>query len=149
MQLRVYLDTSVVSALLDDRTPDRQGLTREFFEHLDDYEAVTSELAKEELGLTPDPARLAEFQQILGRLEIAPVTAEMRALAMKYLAAGIFGPGQFQDALHVAAAVSLRCDLLVSWNFRHLVNRRRRALVNGVNVSLGLPSMEIVAPPEV
>ena len=52
------------------------------------------------------------------------------------------------DSLHVAAAVLSRQDVLISWNFRHLVNRRRCAQVNQVNVSRGLPTVEIVAPPE-
>jgi hypothetical protein len=55
----------------------------------------------------------------------------------------------FNDALHVAAAVLTRQDVLLSWNFKHLVNRRRRAKVNDVNVSQGLPMIEIVAPPEI
>ena len=52
------------------------------------------------------------------------------------------------DALHVAAAVLHRQDILLSWNFKHLVNRRRRARVNDINISLGLPTLEILAPPE-
>ncbi len=53
------------------------------------------------------------------------------------------------DALHVAVAVVTRQDIFVSWNFRHLVNRRRRALVNEVNVLMSHPPIEILAPPEV
>ena len=53
------------------------------------------------------------------------------------------------DAIHVAVAVLSRRDVLVSWNFRHLVNRLRRALVNEVNILAGHPTIEIVAPPEV
>jgi hypothetical protein len=52
------------------------------------------------------------------------------------------------DALHVAAAVLGRYDVLVSWNFRHLVNRRRRAALNSLNTSWGLPAIEIIAPAE-
>ena len=62
---------------------------------------------------------------------------------------GIFGPALRNDALHVAAAVVSRQDIPVSWNFKHLVNRRRRALVNEVNVVHGYPSIEIISPPEI
>jgi len=55
----------------------------------------------------------------------------------------------YNDALHVAAAVLTRQDVLLSWNFKHLVNRRRRARINEYNISVGLPAVEIVAPPEV
>jgi len=53
------------------------------------------------------------------------------------------------DAVHVAAAVLTRQDILISWNFKHLVNRRRRAKINEVNTTRGLPGLEILAPPEV
>lgn len=69
-------------------------------------------------------------------------------MARNYLAAGVFSPAMFNDAVHVAAAVLTRQDILLSWNFKHLVNRRRRAQVNDVNVSRGLPTIEIIAPPE-
>ena len=53
------------------------------------------------------------------------------------------------DALHVAAAVLTQQEVLLSWNFRYLVNRRRCARVNDVNISWGLPTIEIVALLEV
>ena len=73
----------------------------------------------------------------------------MRNLAQDYLDAGIFTPTMQDDALHVAAAVLTRHDILLSWNFKHLVNRRRRAVINQLNITKGLPTVEIVAPPEV
>ena len=54
-----------------------------------------------------------------------------------------------EDALHVAIAIVSRCEMIVSWNFRHLVNRRRRALINESNVLMDYPAIEILAPPEV
>lgn len=53
------------------------------------------------------------------------------------------------DVMHVAAAVLNRQDILLSWNFKHLVNRRRRARINDINIMLGFPTLEILAPPEV
>lgn len=73
----------------------------------------------------------------------------MKDLAQNYLDTGILTPTMRNDALHVAAAVLNRQDVLLSWNFKHLVNRRRRAIINQLNISQGLPMIEIVAPPEV
>ncbi len=73
----------------------------------------------------------------------------MTELAREYIAAGIFAPVTFNDALHVSAAVLTRQNVLLSWNFKHLVNRRRRAQVNQLNMSLDLPMIEILAPPEI
>lgn len=69
-------------------------------------------------------------------------------MARRYVEAGIFPEPVIADALHVAAAVLSRCDVLASWNFKHLVNLRRRAEVAAINQSQGLPAIEIVAPPE-
>jgi hypothetical protein len=62
---------------------------------------------------------------------------------------GVFSAGMADDALHVAIAVVSRCQMIVSWNFKHLVNRRRRALVNESNVLMDYPPIDILAPPEV
>lgn len=72
----------------------------------------------------------------------------MRRLAASYVRSGTFTAVTYNDALHVAAAVLTNQDILLSWNFKHLVNRRRRAQINEGNISLGLPTIEIVAPPE-
>jgi len=52
------------------------------------------------------------------------------------------------DALHVAIAILTRQDVLVSWNFKHLVNQRRRAAIDALNISIGLPRIAILSPPE-
>jgi hypothetical protein len=101
------------------------------------------------LTLTPDPVRRANLLAMLPELQLHPVTEEMHHLAKSYVDADVFSPNVMNDAIHVAAAVLTRQDILVSWNFRHLVNRSRRARVNLVNAALGLPSVEILAPPEV
>ena len=77
------------------------------------------------------------------------LTGDMRELARQYIRDAVFTPAIVNDALHVAAAVFARQDVLLSWNFKHLVNRQRRARINSVNVSLGLPTLEIIAPPEI
>lgn len=89
------------------------------------------------------------MQQSLAEINILPVTPEMRGLAQTYINAGIFTPRQGGDALHVASAVLTRQDVLASWNFKHLVNRRRHAEVISVNLMHGLPRVEIVSPPEI
>jgi predicted nucleic acid-binding protein len=149
MALRVYLDTSVFSAYYDDATPDRRVQTEEFWARKSQFEISTSELAREELGRTPDRARRAQLLALLEEIAVHSVTDLMKALARSYIDADVFSEEMYNDGVHVAVAVLTRQDLLLSWNFRHLVNRRRRAQINQVNISLGLPTIEIVAPPEI
>lgn len=148
MKQRIYLDTSVLSALGDARAPDRQQLTREFFDRIDDFEVSVSELTRDEIAQTRDAARREEILVLLAGLAMLPITDQARAIARAYLDAEIFPPSVPEDALHVGIAVSHRQDVIVSWNFKHLVNQRRRAAVQAVNASLGLPPIAIVPPPE-
>ncbi len=148
MKLQIYLDTSVFSAYLDDRAPERRDLTIEFWERLDDFAVSTSEVAREELDKTPDPVKRGKLMELLGHVTVHPVTEEMQTLAHRYVNRGVFAPSTFNDALHVATCVLTGQAILVSWNFKHLVNRRRRALINEVNVVSNLPTIEILAPPE-
>ncbi len=76
-------------------------------------------------------------------------TAEAASLAEAYLAHGIVGPGSRSDALHVALATIGRVDVLVSWNFKHIVNLGRIRLFNAVNLEQGYGLIEIRTPREV
>lgn len=149
MPLRVYLDTSVFSAYYDDAVSDRQTQTEDFWKRRSAFELSTSVVAREELEQTPDPARRMQLITLVDGVTVHPVTDMMRSLAKSYIASGVFTELLYNDAVHVAAAVLTRQDVLLSWNFRHLVNRRRRAQINEVNISLGLATIDIVAPPEV
>ena len=130
--------TSVFGAYFDDRAPDRKSLTREFWQNLGAYECATSELGVEELRQTADAQLRAQMESLLAGFQIIPLTDEMRTLAEKYLFAGAFTRTMYNDAVHVAAATLSRQDVVVSWNFKHLVNRHRRAMVWGVNATAGL-----------
>jgi predicted nucleic acid-binding protein len=148
VKLRIYLDTSVISALHDSRDTVRQQETVEFWKRLGEFEVAVSELTQQELAQVADPGLRDSFRADLQGVSLHYITDEMRDLARRYAVAGVFTPAMFNDGLHVAAAVLTRQDVLVSWNFRHLVNRRRRAQVNQVNILAGLPPIDIAAPPE-
>jgi hypothetical protein len=75
-------------------------------------------------------------------------TREIQELAAAYVAQGVVSPKFQDDARHVAAATVHGVGLLVSWNFKHLVNVRREAGFNGVNLLKGYPAIRIVNPLE-
>lgn len=149
MALRVYLDTSVFSAYYDEAVSDRRTQTEDFWKRRSEFELSTSVVAREELEQTPDPAKRNQLIALVDSVTVHSVTDLMRSLARSYIDSGVFTGVMYNDAVHVAAAVLTRQDVLLSWNFRHLVNRRRRAQIHEVNISLGLPTIDIVAPPEI
>jgi len=149
VRLRLYLDTSVISAYLDDRLPERMQETLDFWTRLIAFDVSISELTRAEIRDTADAHRQSRLFGLIQGFSVVEVDDEMRGLARRYLEHGVFPPSARDDALHVAIAVGSRQDILVSWNFRHLVNRRRRAMINEVNIAAGYPVIEIIAPPEV
>ena len=127
MKLKIYLDTSVFSAYFDDRAQDRRAQTLEFWERIAAFDTCTSDLAREELEKTPNVERRKRLLGLLYGLTLHSITDEMTQLSERYVRAGVFTAIMMNDAVHVAAAVLTRQDLLLSWNFKHLVNRVRRA----------------------
>lgn len=148
-KLRIYLDTSVFSAFYDERTPERQRLTQQFWATLEEYEVLCSQLVLDELGHVGDPVLREKLIKLTEGCQVLPVGEAEQELARAYVAAGVVPARYIADAIHIAVAVLGGADILVSWNFQHLVRRSTRLLVNYVNAQRGLPPLEILAPPEV
>ncbi len=147
-KLRIYLDTSVISAYVDPRDRGRQELTRQFWEQLPGYAPHICPIVVEEISNTPDMARRKEMLELVAPFAVLPWEEEMERLARGYIEAGAFGRAMIQDARHVAACAVAGIPVLLSWNFRHMVNRTRRIRVNLVNSERGYGQIELIAPPE-
>lgn len=75
--------------------------------------------------------------------------AGAEALAELYIREGIMRPSMHVDALHIATAVLAGVDMLVSWNFRDIVNDVKVRGYNAINTRLGYPVLKISTPREV
>jgi hypothetical protein len=73
---------------------------------------------------------------------------EVRADRFRLVISPLVG-NELTDALHVAIATVSRCAVIVSWNFKHVVNFERIPLYNGVNLSQGYAAIAIHTPQEV
>ena len=145
--MRIYLDTSVLSAYYDQRAPERMQATREFWGVLKRHDILCSDLTLDELAQASSEFR-DQLYGLASGFRIIAINDEIRTLARAYLDAGIVPERYISDALHIAAAVYGDADILVSWNFKHLVKRNTRLMVNSVSAQRGLRSIEILAPPE-
>ena len=73
----------------------------------------------------------------------------VRDLAVAYVSARVLTERRMYDALHVAAASVAGADLIVSWNFEHMVNYDRIRRFNAVNLLNGYRALDIRSPREV
>lgn len=147
-RIKIYLDTSVISALFDSRTPERQKLTKNAWAAFKDYDVYISEFVLQEINQTHDSHKKTLFAEVISGFNVLTVTAESEDLANEYVAQGIFSEKYFSDALHVALASVNEINYLLSWNFHHLVKVKTRRLVVLVNAVKEYPPVEIITPPE-
>ena len=81
-----------------------------------------------------------DFELLLTRSE------EIRILSEEYVSRRIIPVKHIEDAVHIAVATINSVDILVSWNFEHIVKLKTKREVNVVNVLLGYDPIEIVEP---
>lgn len=150
--MRLYLDTSVLGAMFDDEPPDRREKTRLFFQRvrMQRDTLYISDVVLDEIGRAPEHLQFSLIRVVKEiRPFVLPESRETLALAEAYVASHVVPVSSRDDARHVAVATVAGVEALVSWNFKHIVNVRRRRLVYSVNIRLGYPLIELVSPEEV
>ena len=152
---RIYLDTSIISfALSEDVSEDDRNITLKLIKEINKgrYEGFISDVVIRELGNTQDAVKRGKLLKLVGNMEINEVLAvdeEIDRVADKYIEEGIIPAVYRDDALHIALTSVKGLDVLVSWNFRHLVKHKTRIEVIGVNTLLGYKAIDICTPWEV
>lgn len=145
---RVYIDTSVVGGCFDDEYKEESNrLWNEF--KMEQKRAVVSDLLQLELEEAPEQVRELLRELPPDSIEYVSLDQESLALAHAYLQDGAVAESSLSDARHIAIATIARADVLVSWNFKHIVNLNRIRRFNAVNLKMGYPAIEIRSPREV
>jgi hypothetical protein len=147
MKLRVYIDSSVVGGYFDDEF---EEVTKLFFDRIfkKDFLVYFSEISEAELSLAPDFVKGLKSEIPEDCYRYLDLDTESRELAETYINERILGKASLDDAYHIAIATVNRLDVLVSWNFRHIVNYDKIKQFNSINLRLGYPEIEIRSPKE-
>lgn len=146
-KIRTYVDTSVFGGVFDDEF---DVASQRFFNQVKrkEFILVTSAVVQEELEKAPGEVR-SFFLEMLPYSEIIEITQESLDLRNAYLQAEIVSSKYTNDALHVAMATISGCDIILSWNFKHIVHFDKIPLYNAVNVLNGYNPISIFSPWEV
>jgi predicted nucleic acid-binding protein len=145
---RVYIDTSVIGGCFDQEfSLWSNGLLQDFTNAV--FKPVLSLLVTAEVEEAPDvvQAKLTEIMALSP--EILQVTTEASVLAKLYQQRQILTPKFYNDGLHIALATTAEVDVLVSWNFKHIVHFNKIRLFNAVNMEAGYKAIQIYSPREV
>lgn len=148
MVQRIYIDTSVIGGFFDEEF---ELYTKMFFEKVGQgvFKVILSDVLATELSGAPD--EVVEFYQSIPRTQIEYVnqTEDSIRLGEEYLNEGVVGKTSRTDCRHIALATLVNADILVSWNFKHIVNITRIRGYNSVNIKNGHRILEIRTPREI
>ncbi|RIK30461.1 MAG: PIN domain protein [Anaerolineae bacterium] len=148
MILRVYIDTSVIGGCFDSEYEKPSNrLWSEF--RMGKRLALISDLLQLELEEAPTRVRQLLNELPADSIERVALDEEAIELANAYIQDGAVAESSLSDARHIAMATIARADVLVSWNFKHIVNLNRIRRFNAVNLKSGYPTIEIRSPNEV
>ena len=148
-KLKLYLDTSIISHLFADDTPEKMEDTNRFWHKLivGEYDVVISPAVVNEIKKCAEPKQrlmLDKLQEI--KFQILVETSETKDLAIEYIKGGVLKEKSLDDCLHIAYAVINNCDAIVSWNFKHLVNFKTINKVKVVNTLHRYREIGIISP---
>ena len=126
----------------------RRAWTREWWAVATErYDLVTSPAVIDELERGEYPSR-DECLKLVERLELLEITPAVLDVVDTYISRHVMPADPAGDALHLALASVHRCDFLVTWNCRHLVNANKFGHIWRVNTLLGLYVPSLVTPLE-
>ena len=148
--LKVYFETQVFNFAFADDSPVEKDITLKLFNKIKDYEAYISEIVIREISRAPEFKKKQLFN-LINKYEFKELEfdRESEELAKWYIKEGVIPEKYEEDAFHIAIASVNNLDVLISWNFSHIVKLKTKMRVVGINRMLGYKEIEIVSPWEV
>ncbi|NLE00650.1 MAG: type II toxin-antitoxin system VapC family toxin [Fibrobacter sp.] len=145
---RIYLDTSVIGGCFDNEF---QCWSNTLFQDICNglFKAVTSNIVAAEIADAPNNVQM-RYRELINRgVEVLSETKESEFILNEYKNREILTQKFTDDMNHIALATAASVDVVVSWNFRHIVNYNKINLFNNANISLGYNPLTIFSPKEV
>ena len=147
-KLNLYIDTSVIGGYYD---IEFEAETKILFDSIfnNEFHVFYSSVTEDELINAP--------KKVIELLDSIPnenktrieLTEEAVMLGDAYIAENVVGKTSREDCFHIALATIHNADILVSWNFKHIVNVMRIRGYNAVNLKLGYSTLDIRSPKEI
>jgi predicted nucleic acid-binding protein len=148
-KLKVYLDTSVISHLMQEDVPEKMADTLKLWDMFKEgkYEVYLSTVTLEEISDCPEPKR-SRMLDYLEQIDYTPIEIidDMSDVAEQIIDMGILTKKSYDDCQHIAAAVVYGCDCIISWNFKHIVNIKTIRGVRAIANLKGYKPIEILNP---
>lgn len=151
-KVKYYLDTTIFNFVFAEGDAEKKDISLKLFKDLvliAEGIYISDEVIRE-ISRAPEP-RKSQLERLLRETNplLLEVDIEAEELAERYVKEGIIPERYRSDALHIAVAVINGIEVIVSWNFEHIVKLKTRVMVDGVNRLSGYHEIEICSPEEV
>ena len=150
MSQLIYIETSIPSFYHETRAARQFQTMREWTREWWDIARVRDELVTSlaviaELEDAPEPKRTKALKLLepLPLLRSSETIDEMVAVYVKHKLMPADATG---DARHLALATFYRCDVLASWNCKHIANVNKRGHIESINAMLGYETPLLTTP---
>ena len=148
-KLKIYVETSVISYLDQPERGDKAVDSHRLWGKIKagDFETVISNVVEAEIGDCDDLKR-DTLNGYLNEIDYATVKIDKRAveIASRFVDLAILKEKSFDDCQHIAAAITSECDVIVSWNFQHIVNLKTMSGVRAITALEGYDDLLICTP---
>lgn len=148
-RLKLYLDTSVISHLAQEDAPERMADTHKLWEaiRMGKYEIYLSDTTLAEIGRC-SADKYEMLTDYIGEIVYTRLSLsdEIREVAELLISLKILSPKSYDDCIHIATAVVNGCDIIVSWNFKHMVNIKTIGGVRAISNLRNYKSIDIMQP---
>ena len=148
-KLKLYLDTSIISYLFQQDSPEKEKITNKFWYDVksDLYDIYLSDITLRELNECSEPKKSKMLRALSDiNFNLIEINDEMKELVKRILELKILTEKSKDDCFHISAAIVNNCDYLLSWNFKHLVNIKTINGVRAIASLNGYSSIDIITP---
>ena len=152
MNRLIYVETSIPSFYYETRPgakmQARREWTRDWWGNALVRETLVTSLAViAELSRTPEPKR-SDCLALIDSLPLLEGGDEIDDLVTAYITNKLMPADAGGDAMHLALATFHQCEILVSWNCRHIANANKSDHIHRINGRLGYETPKLITPLE-
>lgn len=149
---KVYLETTIFNFYFAEDAKDKINDTIRLFDEISTgkFEPYTSEYVIDEL-LEASEEKKEKMLNLIRNSDIKILEADndVLRLAEKYIQEGVIPQKYSDDAYHIAVAAVYDMDIIISYNFKHIVKLKTKTMTKAINKLFGYKEVEIVSPAEV
>ena len=150
-KLKIYLDTSAIGYLDEQESPKEMNEMKQLWSLIKrgQYETVISEVTFDEIGKNRNSEKVDVLLKFIAEISYSRVdiSEEITKIADMVKQNGlIIADRHINDRLHIGCAIDSECDIIVSMNFKHLVNVSTIRGVRAISVFQCNRNIDIVSP---